>query len=46
VTWLARVRSRYAFVIPLDEVEKRVARCNPGDRYEVSQLVAAWRATR
>jgi predicted nucleotidyltransferase component of viral defense system len=46
VTWLARVRSRYAFVIPLDEVEKRVARCNPGNRYEVSQLVAAWRATR
>jgi uncharacterized protein len=46
VTWLARVRSRYAFVIPLDEVEKRVARCNPGDRYEVSQLVAAWRTTR
>jgi hypothetical protein len=34
------------FVIPLDEVEKRVARCNPGDRYEVSQLVAALRATR
>jgi len=29
-----------------DEVEKRVARCNPGDRYEVSQLVAALRATR
>jgi predicted nucleotidyltransferase component of viral defense system len=46
VTWLARVRSRYAFVISLDEVEKRVARCNPGDRYEVSQLVAALRATR
>jgi hypothetical protein len=46
VTWLARVRFRYAFVIPLDEVEKRVARCNPGDRYEVSQLVAEVRATR
>jgi hypothetical protein len=45
VTWLARVRSRYAFVIPLDEVERRVARCNPGHRHE-SQLVAAWRATR
>jgi len=46
VTWLARVRSRYAFVIPLDEVEKRVVRCNPGGRYEVSELVAALRATR
>lgn len=41
VTWLARVRSRYAFVISLDEVEKRVARVAAGDRYEVSQLVAA-----
>ena len=46
VAWLARVRSRYAFVTPLDEVEKRVARCNPGDRYEVSQLVAALHPTR
>jgi hypothetical protein len=35
-----------AFVILLDEVEKRVARRNPGDRYEVSQLVTALPATR
>lgn len=39
--WLARVRDRYAFVTALDEVERRVARCNPGDRYEVPQLVLA-----
>lgn len=40
VSWLARVRARYVFVTKLDEVEQRVARCNLGDRYEVSQLVA------
>ncbi len=39
--WLANVRARYAFVKALDEVEQRVAKCNPGDRYEVSQLVLA-----
>jgi predicted nucleotidyltransferase component of viral defense system len=43
VNWLARVRSRYAFVTSIDKVEERVARCNPGDRYEVSQLVEALR---
>lgn len=41
VAWLARVRVRYDFVTHLDEVEQRVTRCNPGDRYEVSQLIAA-----
>jgi len=46
VAWLARVRSRDAFVTLLHEVEKRVACCNPGDRYEVSQFVAALRPTR
>jgi hypothetical protein len=45
MAWLACVRSGYAFVSPLDEVERRVARCNPGDRYEVTQLVAALRPT-
>ena len=40
VSWLARVRARYFFVTKLDEVEQRVARCNPGDHYEVAQLVA------
>ncbi|HEV7943096.1 MAG TPA: nucleotidyl transferase AbiEii/AbiGii toxin family protein [Solirubrobacteraceae bacterium] len=39
--WLANVCARYAFVKALDEVERRVAKCNPGDRYEVSQLVLA-----
>lgn len=43
VMWLARVRARYAFVTQVDEVEQRVARCNPGDRFEVSQVVAALR---
>lgn len=41
VAWLARVRVRYEFVTHLGEVERRVTRCNPGDRYEVSQLIAA-----
>jgi hypothetical protein len=39
--WLANVRARYAFVTALDEAEHRLARCNPRDRYEVSQLVLA-----
>lgn len=37
--WLARVRTRYGFVTALDDVETRVAVCNPGDRYSVSRLV-------
>jgi predicted nucleotidyltransferase component of viral defense system len=39
--WLANVCARYAFVNALEEVEQRIARCNPGDRYEVAQLVLA-----
>jgi uncharacterized protein len=39
--WLANVRARYAFVTALDDTERRVARCSPGDRYEVSRLVLA-----
>jgi predicted nucleotidyltransferase component of viral defense system len=39
--WLARVRARYAFVTELDDDERRVSRCNPGDRYVVSLLVDA-----
>jgi predicted nucleotidyltransferase component of viral defense system len=42
--WLTRVRARYAFVTDLDEIEQRIARCNSGDRYEVSQLVETFRA--
>lgn len=38
---LANVRARYAFVTALDDTERRVARCSPGDRYEVSRLVLA-----
>jgi hypothetical protein len=38
---LSNVRACYAFVTALDDAEQRVARCNPGDRYEVSQLVLA-----
>ncbi|MHB8467562.1 MAG: hypothetical protein ACYDD7_22340, partial [Acidimicrobiales bacterium] len=41
VAWLGRVRARYGFVTELDDVERRVVSCNPGDRYEVLQLVAA-----
>ena len=39
--WLAYVGSRYAFVAALDPEEQRVATCNPGDRYMVSELVRA-----
>jgi len=39
--WLGSVRARYAFVTALDDAEQRVARCSPGDRYDVSQLVLA-----
>ncbi len=45
VAWLAQVRARYGFLTQLDETEHRVARCNPGDRHEVSDLVAALRQT-
>lgn len=41
--WLAYVRDRYAFVTALDDIERVVARCNPGDRYQVTQLVQALR---
>jgi predicted nucleotidyltransferase component of viral defense system len=44
--WLARVGERYGFVTALDDVEKGVVACNPGDRYAVSQLVAALPDTR
>lgn len=37
--WLAYVRRRYGFVTELDDVERWVATCNPGDRYAVSKLV-------
>lgn len=37
--WFSNVRGRYALVTALDDTEQRVARCNPADRYEVSQLV-------
>ena len=43
VLWLRNVCARYPFVTVLDNVEQRVARCSPGDRYEVSRLVAALR---
>jgi len=43
--WLANVRTRYAFVTHLDEEEKRIATCNPGDRQAVSELVEALQQT-
>lgn len=39
--WLARVRTRYGFVTALDDIEKGVIACNPGDRSFVSRLVKA-----
>ncbi len=36
--WLQFVRQRYAFVVELDEDEKRVARCSPADSYFVERL--------
>jgi predicted nucleotidyltransferase component of viral defense system len=44
--WLARVRARYRFVTTLDDVEKSVIACNPGDRYFVSRLVEEMQAGR
>jgi len=43
--WLRRVRDRYAFVTELDDDERRIVACNPGDRYVVSQFVAAIQAS-
>lgn len=40
--WLAVVCDRYRFVADLDDNERQVARCNPGDRYVEDQLTAAW----
>ncbi len=37
--WLQFVRQRYAFVVVLDEYEKRIARCASGDEYFVEQMV-------
>ena len=39
--WMRTIRTRYAFVTALDEDERRVAGCNPGDRYFVTGLVAS-----
>lgn len=39
--WAAAVCDRYRFVVGLEDVEQKVARCNPGDRYLVDQLTAA-----
>lgn len=39
--WLAAVRTRYAFVVDLDNTETRIAMCNPGDRRLVQQLTDA-----
>ncbi|HEV7761520.1 MAG TPA: nucleotidyl transferase AbiEii/AbiGii toxin family protein [Acidimicrobiales bacterium] len=38
--WLAYVRERYCFALELDPTERWIARCNPGDRYQVACLVA------
>jgi hypothetical protein len=43
--WRARVRDRYAFVTCLNDEQRQIARCNPGDRYAVSKLVEALKET-
>jgi len=43
--WLAMVRDRDAFVADLDDEQRQIARCNPGDRYAVSKLIAALQGT-
>lgn len=42
--WLTHLRTRYRFVAELDELERMAARCNPGDRYQIAQLVATLQA--
>lgn len=39
--WFAAVRTRYQFVTALDDLERELARCNPGDRWQVDRIVAA-----
>jgi predicted nucleotidyltransferase component of viral defense system len=39
--WLNAVRDRYRFVADLDSTEREVARCNPGNRWQVAQLTEA-----
>jgi predicted nucleotidyltransferase component of viral defense system len=39
--WLDSVRDRYRFVADLDPTEREVARCNPGSRWQVTQLTEA-----
>lgn len=43
--WLAAVRSRYEFLCDLGSVERRIARCNAGDEYEVRRVVEALRSS-
>jgi uncharacterized protein len=37
--WLQFVHQRYSFVVALDEDERRVAQCSPGDVYFVERMV-------
>lgn len=39
--WLDTVRDRYGFVADLDSTERQVARCNPGNRWQATQLTEA-----
>jgi len=38
--WLAVVQNRYRFVLALDEVEAKLAQCDPRDRWQATQLAA------
>ena len=43
--WLNNVRARYAFLTALDANERRLARCNPGDQYEIRSWCSLSQAT-
>jgi uncharacterized protein len=38
-TWLDAIRTRYRFLTELDEIEREITRCSPGDRWRVNELV-------
>jgi predicted nucleotidyltransferase component of viral defense system len=44
-TWIETVERRYRFLAELSDEERTFARCNPGDRWQVEQAVAALKAS-
>jgi hypothetical protein len=41
--WIATVRKRYVFLEALDDDERQWARCNPRNRYSVTQALAGFK---